>query len=286
MSLITFVVQHVSFEGGRRISGCVPRVGGYQDTVYMTELAYMVRADWGQQGTGMTAQSVVIRDWLGPGPYVFAVSDAGAFGVDDHDADAEAAGYLDADAVNRSVLSTRRLPRFSTSADVTLQTVVVLHPFEESDLEAIRKVADANSLRKLFILVWSGDDIVRTWLDGMGALNLHTRKTAGVEDSLLLAAAGMIKSEDYNGLSSGKGKDAVVQLVRAFAVEGYPVDPTFWLRAYFAVGGGFKHAPALQKIVQEMATGIRHRVKPRYRDNIVAILRDRDRDRDGDVGDE
>ncbi|ROQ16232.1 MULTISPECIES: hypothetical protein [unclassified Curtobacterium] len=250
----------------------------------MTELAYMVRADWGQQGTGMTAQSVVIRDWLGPGPYVFAVSDADAFGVDDQDADAEAAGYLDADAVNRSVLSTRRLPRFSTSADVTLQTVVVLHPFEESDLEAIRKVADANSLRKLFILVWSGDDIVRTWLDGMGALNLHTRKTAGVEDSLLLAAAGMIKSEDYNGLSFGKGKDAVVQLVRAFAVEGYPVDPTSWLRAYFAVGGGFKHAPALQKIVQEMATGIRHRVKPRYRDNIVAILRDRDRD--GDVGDE
>ncbi|KZE94675.1 hypothetical protein AVP42_00602 [Agromyces sp. NDB4Y10] len=66
-----------------------------------------------------------------------------------------------------------------------------------------------------------------------------------------------------------------MQLVRAFAVEGYPVDVDVWLHAYFAAGGSFRHAESIEKLVTEMQAGTRHRVKPRYRDNIVEILRGR-----------
>lgn len=254
-------------------------VGGCADTGVMTEVAYMVRADWGQRGTGMTTQSAIIRAWLGGPPFTFAVSDERRFGDADHDADAEAAGYIDSREMTHVVINIRQLPALSRD-DGAPSSVVVLHPFEERDLEAIRKTTTANSVSKLFVLVWSGSDSVRTWLDGVRAIDLHTSKVVGVDDPLLLAAAKMIKREDYNGLSSGRGKDAVVQLVRAFAAEGYPVAPQLWLRAYFAVGGDFRHASALQKLVQEMQSGIKHRVKSRYRDNIVAILRDQIADGD------
>lgn len=129
------------------------------------------------------------------------------------------------------------------------------------------------SVSKLFVLVWSRHDIVHTWLDGYGALNLHTRAPAHTNDPLLLAAAKMIKNEDYNGLSSGHGKDVVVQLVRAFADEGYPVEPDPWLRAYFAVGGSIRHAESVARLVKEMKAGRKHRVKQHYREDIVDVLR-------------
>jgi|SRR6218665_287550 len=117
--------------------------------------------------------------------------------------------------------------------------------------------------------------MVHTWLDGLGALNLHTQESAPANDPLLLAAAKMIKNEDYNGLSLGRGKDAVVQLVRGFAAEGYPVEPEPWLRAYFAGGGSFRHAESVEKLVKEMKAGTKHRVTQRHRENIVEILRER-----------
>ena len=100
---------------------------------------------------------------------------------------------------------------------------------------------------------------------------------------MLRQAAESIKNEDYNGLSSGRGKDAIVQLVRAFAPHGYPVDPVLWTRAYFAVGGSFAHATEISKLVTEMQRGIRHRVKPRYRDEIYDILLERIYEEDGAV---
>jgi hypothetical protein len=116
--------------------------------------------------------------------------------------------------------------------------------------------------------------MVHTYLDGLRALNLHTNESAPASDSLLLSAAEMIKDHDYNGLSSGRGKDAIVQLVRAFAAEGYPVEPEIWLRAYFTVGGSFRHAESVEKLVKEMKAGTKHRVRQRYREDIVQILRE------------
>ena len=65
-----------------------------------------------------------------------------------------------------------------------------------------------------------------------------------------------------------------MQLVRAFADEGYPVDAEAWLRAYVAVGGSFPSAESIEALVKEMKSGTRHRVKPRYRDNIIEIIRE------------
>lgn len=85
----------------------------------------------------------------------------------------------------------------------------------------------------------------------------------------------MMIDHQYNGLSSGPGKDAVVQLVRAFSTEGYTIEVDVWLRAYFAAGGNFHHAESIEKLVKEMKTGTKHRVKPRFPENIFEIIRER-----------
>lgn len=113
---------------------------------------------------------------------------------------------------------------------------------------------------------------MRVWLDALGATNLHSNTSQAPITPVLREAAESIKDEDYNGLSSGRGKDAIVQLVRAFEPHGYPDDPELWTRAYFAVGGSFGHAADITKLVSQMRGGVRHRVKPRYRDEIYDIL--------------
>lgn len=240
----------------------------------MTDLAYMVRADWGQHGTAMVHQSALIREWIGAPPHLFAVTDVRKFNPDDRGADVEAAEYIAPNKADRIVFNIGELPRLEREGKVIDHAVVVLHPFEQRQLETIRRAVEAESVGKLFVLIWSRYDMVRTWLDGLGAVNLHTHEYAPANDPLLLAAAEMIQNEDYNGLSSGRGKDAVVQLVRAFGTEGYPTEPEPWLRAYFAVGGSFHHAESIEKLVKEMKSGAQHRVKPRYRDNIVEIIRE------------
>lgn len=233
----------------------------------------MVREDWGQHGTAMIPQSAVIRDWIGDPPYLFAVTDVKKFNLDDRGADVEAAEFIAPKKADRIVFNIRELSSLERDDKVIDHAVVVLHPYEQRELETIRRAVEADSIGKLFVLVWSRYDMVLTWLGGLGALNLHTGESVPPSDPLLLAAAEMIQNKDYNGLSSGRGKDAVVQLVRAFARERYPVDPDVWLRAYFAIGGSFHHAESIEKLVKEMKAGTRHRVKPRYRDNIVEIMR-------------
>ncbi|KQZ84128.1 hypothetical protein ASD56_08935 [Microbacterium sp. Root166] len=99
----------------------------------------------------------------------------------------------------------------------------------------------------------------------------------------MVEAASMMVDEQYNGLSSGYGKDAVVQLVRAFASEGLPVDPESWLRAYFVAGGDFRHADSINKLVTEMRSGVKHRVQSRYVDNIFQLISDRVQSRSSTV---
>lgn len=81
-------------------------------------------------------------------------------------------------------------------------------------------------------------------------------------------------NEQYNGVSSGHGKDAVVQLLRAFTSSGYPLDAGASLRAFFAAGGTFRHAGSVAKFVKEMKAGTKHRVAPRFREEILDNLRE------------
>jgi hypothetical protein len=242
----------------------------------MTELAYMVREDWAQHGTSMVPQSGAIRKWLGDAPYLFAVKDVRDFGPGSRrDADFETAQFIAPDAKTHNALTISELARLPRKDLVIDHATVVLHPYEQRDLESLGEAVKADSLARVFVMIWSPRDVVRTWLDGFGALDLHTGEVFATPDPVMVEAGKSLVQEEYNGLGSGKGKDAVVQLARAFTAAGYPLDVDAWLRAYFAAGGTFRHAEEIAKLVGEMKKGVQHRVKPRYRDNIVDILRER-----------
>ncbi|MBE0011535.1 hypothetical protein DXT87_17435 [Arthrobacter sp. AET 35A] len=194
--------------------------------------------------------------------------------ADGRTADVEVIEYLVPDVSQREVLGMSELSRVEQEGRVIDDAAVIVHPFEDRDLEAIRSVVAAGLIERLFVMVWSPDDRIRTWLDSAGAVNLHTGVAMSAPDLLMVAAAEIFVYHQYNGLSSGPGKDAVVQIVRAFAAEGYPIDVDPWLRAYFAAGGTFRHAESIARLIKEMATGVKHRVTPRYGTNIVATLRD------------
>jgi hypothetical protein len=117
--------------------------------------------------------------------------------------------------------------------------------------------------------------MVRPWLDGLSARNLNTGAGPEVPDPVQLEAARCMVDEQYNGLSTGNGKAAVVQLIRAFTDGGYPLDRETWLKAFLTAGGKFRHAESISKLIMEMKKGTQHRVPQRYRPEILSILRDR-----------
>jgi hypothetical protein len=241
----------------------------------MTDLAYMVREDWAQQGTAMVSGSARIREWLGDRPVVFAVTDMRKFNRADHGADLEAAEHIVPGRARHRVVDIADLARLADDDRVANVAVVVLHPFDQRDCEALSEMIKSEAVGRVFVLIWSPRDIIRTWLDAHGAVDLHTGAPLTAPDPLQVAAAELMVNVQYNGLSSGRGKDAVVQLLRAFTSLGHPLDKDAWLRAFFAAGGAFRHADSVAKFVQEMKAGTKHRVKPRFRDGILDILRER-----------
>jgi hypothetical protein len=88
----------------------------------------------------------------------------------------------------------------------------------------------AGGVRQGELGLWSPTEIVRFWLDGIGAVNLSTGKAGAVVDAVQLEAAKCMVNEQYNGLSTGNGKAAVIQLLRTFTNDGYPLDNRQWLQ--------------------------------------------------------
>jgi hypothetical protein len=240
----------------------------------MTELAYMSREDWGQRGTAMRQQSAAIREWLGSPPYVFATGDRDKY-QSDQSADREFVTYVAPTANERSVVDLSALNELQRDNKTLTRPLVALHPYKEQDCDLLREIVELESVAKLFVIVWSPHDMVRTWLDGIGAVNLHTGSALEAPDAVQLEAAKCWVDEQYNGLSSGNGKDAVVQLLRVFTAADYPLDADTWLRAFFAAGGEFDEATKVAKLIKEMRGGTKHRVKARYRPEILNVLRER-----------
>jgi len=240
----------------------------------MTELAYMVREDWAQRGTAMRQQSAMIRDWLGSPRYVFATGDRKKY-ESDHSADREFVTYVAQTADERRVIDLSTLSQFRHGDKTLTRPLIALHPYKEQDCELLREIVQAGYIARLFVIVWSPNDLVRAWLDGIGAVNLHSGSALKEPIPVQLEAARCWVDEQYNGLSSGNGKDAVVQLLRVFTAAGYPLVTDTWLRAFFAAGGEFNEATKVAKLIKEMQGGTRHRVKPRYRTDILDVLRER-----------
>jgi hypothetical protein len=249
-------------------------MGGMRQTRSMAELAYMVREDWGQHGTAMRQQSAVIRSWLGSPPYVFATADRKKYEAD-NSADREFVTYCSHAADEQSVIDLSDLNELRRSDKTLTRPLIVLHPYKEQDCELLREIVKSQSVARLFVIVWSPSDMVRIWLDGVGAVNLHSGSALEIPDPVQLEAAKCWVDEQYNGLSSGNGKNAVVQLLRVFTAAGYPLDADTWLRAFFAAGGEFDEAIKVAKLIKEMQGGTQHRVKARYRPEILTVLRER-----------
>ena len=238
----------------------------------MTELAYMVREDWGRHGTGMPAQSVIVRDWLGDPPYIFAASNPQRL-TEPRSADMEFIEYVAGDKAYR-IVSIQELRKLGPQMQRFEGTLTVLHPREE-DFELLREVVSGDLVARLFVIIWSPANTVRIWLDGLQARDLNTGTAREAPDAVQLEAAKCMVGEQYNGLSTGNGKAAVVQLVRAFSDGGYPLKEEPWLRAFFAAGGQFRHAESVRKLIKEMRQGTRHHIQQRYRPDILSILQER-----------
>jgi hypothetical protein len=246
-------------------------VSGRVETRPVTELAYMVREDWGQHGTAMAPQSARIRDWLGDLPLLLVTSDLEKY-RDERSADREFVRYLLGEERRPEMVTFADLDELRRPGGAAIACLVALHPFSEQDCETLREVVVAGRAARVFVIVWAPTEVVRTMLDGLGAVDLHTGGAAPAPDPVQLEAAKSMVTEQYNGLASGNGKSAVVQLVRAFAAEGYPLDVESWLRAFFRAGGEFDEAVKVRKLIEELKKGVRHRVKQRYRPDIVSIL--------------
>lgn len=245
----------------------------------VTELTYMTLSDWGQHGTAMVPQSARIREWLGDTPYLFATASMKQF-TGHASLDRTIVEHVAPVASERTVVEIGQLHELIRDDAAISHGITVLRPFEEGDCDLLAELVRGRRLQKVFMIVHHESYPIRIWLDAMGATNLHTGTAAEPVSPVLQQAAESVKDEDYNGLSSGRGKDAIVQLVRAFEPHGYPVDPELWMRAYFAVGGSFGHAASISKLVTEMQRGVRHRVKPRYRGEIYDILLKRSQEDD------
>lgn len=237
----------------------------------MTELAYMTRDSWAQNGSSMEPQSAVIRKWLGEPPYVFAAaSPKGPL----NSVDKEFVDFVVADVAFRQILDFSQLRELKQVSSSFKGTVTVLHPHDQADVEALRELADSNKLSRILVIIWFPSNMVRFWLDGVGARDLDTGLVES-PDAVQLEAAKCMVNEQYNGLSTGNGKAAVVQLVRAFTAGGYVLEKEPWLKAFFAAGGEFRHAESISKLISEMKKGTKHRVQQRYRQEILSILQER-----------
>ena len=162
----------------------------------------------------------------------------------------------------------------ASHGSATHLSIVALHPHDDQDCEALRTVVQDGRLGRVYVQIWARNDMVRHWVEGLGAVDLHAGGAAEA-DPLRVAACELMVNEEYNGLSTGNGKATVIQLLRAFKSEGYAPDTDEWLRAYFAAGGSFRQAAVVKRLVGEVQDGRQHRVPQRYGSEIVSILRER-----------
>lgn len=236
----------------------------------MTEIAYMVREDWAHNGT-MADTSANIRQWLGDPPFHFFAPDLRKHHAE-NDADQEFVAYVTPDpetsrVFDLSELSDRRL------GDEAVPASTVIHPFTNRECERLHQIVEAGVVGRLFVIVWAPTDRVRIMLDALGAEDLHTGERTSPSDALQRLAAQLMVDEQYNGLSSGRGKDAVIQLLRVFRDDGYPLDERRWLHALYAEGATFASGEAVSKFIREMNAGTRHRVSQRFTPDIIDLLR-------------
>jgi len=238
----------------------------------MADIAYMIREDWADNATGMARNSERIREWLGSDRYALVVQDVTKYSP--RDFTRETADYIG--AVNQRVgpVSIGDLDR-TWRSERPLITAIVIHPRVSDDLEVLRSAVEKGTIGRLFVMVCSPTDVVRIWLESQGAVDLMSGATWPAPDSAMVEAALMMVNEEYDGLSSGHGKDIVIGLLRDFRIAGYPSDEGTWARAFLAAGGTFRGLDSVRRFAVEVEQGRNHRVTIRHRHGIVDMLEQR-----------
>ncbi|WP_448060635.1 hypothetical protein [Cellulomonas hominis] len=234
----------------------------------MSELAYMNRWQWAE-GFEMEAHSRTARDWLGDRAHWVAVRDR-ASQHNPRDADFEVVDLISPPGERRGILEFRELVRVANGGAAITDPVLFVHPSDDEEAETVRRLV-AGGLDSAFVMTWSELDLVRLWLEARSAVNLLASEQIFLPDPLVMKAAEAMVIEEYNGLSGGRGKDTVIQSLRALHAEGYPLSSSFWGRSVLGAGGSFESARTVMRFTKEMAEGRRHRTKPRFRPEIVSI---------------
>lgn len=240
----------------------------------MKRLAYIDQRDWPQPGAEMRRRVETVTTWLETEAPLFFASGTAQAGRGRPSAGAHAARYIAKGAAFQLSPLVGLEALLGTNARVD-KPAVVLFPEKYGDSELLRELVGDGHFETLLVLVRFDGVLVRSWLESQGSVNLHTRQTAPDVDPTVLEAASMMVDEQYDGLESGRGKDAVVQLLRAFAAERHDLTDTEWLRAFFTAGGDFRNAHAVHRLAQEMRDGRRHRTNSRYVEHVCQEIRRR-----------
>ena len=187
----------------------------------------------------MVPQSAVIREWLGEPPYVFAASDPKRLHKP-NSATWSSSTMLQLRRTPSGLWGSREFENLHMKASGSTEHLRSCIPMSKTIPELLRELVDNDRVERLFWLsgrprIWSGFGL-REWGRAIWI-------PVGPPSTRSGAAWGTkcMVDEQYNGLSTGNGKAAVVQLIRAFTDGGYPLEKEPWLRAFFAAGGEFRH---------------------------------------------
>ncbi|WP_416442565.1 hypothetical protein AB3K78_09120 [Leucobacter sp. HNU] len=234
----------------------------------------MTYSDWAKQGNGMAESGQRIQEWIGDtSAYLFCAEKEAHYSPNSHRQERDLFASIQNPNIKSFKAAFGNLHEVQgKSVDVAL---VALIPFKEPEFEAIRRAIVDQTFPKIVIIITHEGEMSRSILRGFGAVNLETGEHDALPDPLLIEAAKTMVNEEYNGLGSGNGKDAVLSLIHAFRQAGYPTNKELWLAAYFAAGGKTRHAETVAKFIDEINKGTRHRFQNRFRPNIVEILKER-----------
>lgn len=240
----------------------------------MTDLSYMIRSDWANFGIGIESNNQLVADRFDHKKVIVAVYNLEKFNSGEDDAACDVLeGVADCGLFVQDIVGTDHLMRSVERTNDSSHSILVVHPGGNDQYEAIRRMYDSGITSQVHVMTWYDHDSLRYWLDSQQALNVARGTTSKIADKLRLAATRKMVEHQYNLLSTGRGKDAVIQLLRACRQEGDELDESTWLRAFFEAGGNFREADTISRFVREIKSGKKHQTKPRYKSNILEILK-------------
>ena len=238
----------------------------------MTELAYMTWDEWAPKYEAIEGTSSTIRAWLGHPPYLFATTDARRY-EEAASRDRNVVEHIAPTGHRHHVLAWDSFRKLLGEGDPFAETVALITPEEMQHWRLLSQLVEQDRVKRVFVLVFDGESLVRDWLDSRRAFHLVTGVRAEPADACLVEAARMLAA--IPDLRNGRGKNAAVQLVRTAADAGHAASAADWLRAFFVAGGDFESARDLRRLIQEVENGVRHRVTRAYVDDIWSLIEER-----------